>query len=281
MIGGLVAVALGWWLLSSPQSPLARAFAPSAGALSSFRPPDVHALAVAPEDERTLLFGSHAGMLVSRDGGATWEKVRGVEGDAMGIAIPPAVTVAYAAGHDVFFRSDDGGRTWRSARPALPGTDIHGFAASATDRGHFYAFVVGRGLFKSEDAGATWRAIGSAPGSTMSLACARSGDKDVLYAATMEGVARSRDGGRTWEGVSELARAAHVSAEGETVYAAAGRDFLVSSDGGTTWQRRDFRGGNALLVAVAPSNTKLVYAVTDRLEVWRSSDAGATWERVG
>lgn len=276
-----VAVLAGWWLLATPQSPLARMTTPPSGPLSSFHPPDVHALVVAPDEERTLLFGSHVGMLVSRDGGATWTKVAGAEGDAMGIAVPPGVTTAYAAGHDVFFRSDDGGRTWRSARPALPGTDIHGFAASATDRGHFYAFVVGRGLFKSEDAGTSWKAIGSAPSSTMSLACGRSGGRDVLYAATMEGVARSRDGGKSWERVAELARASHVSAAGETVYAASGAEVLVSADGGITWQRRAFRGGSAVLVATAPSNPSLAYAVTDRLEVWRSADGGATWERVG
>lgn len=38
---------------------------------------------------------------------------------------------------------------------------------------------------------------------------------------------------------------------------------------------------NAGLIAVAPADTDLVYVVTDRREVWRSSDAGTTWAKVG
>ena len=273
-----------WWLFTSRQSPVASVAAPPAGAsavLSAFRPPDLHALVVAPTDDRTVVFGHHQGMLVSHDGGATWARVSGANGDAMGVAIPPGSQTAYAAGHDVFFRSDDGGATWTAMRPSLPGTDIHGFAASATSPGAFYAYVVNNGLFRSDDGGKTWRSSGSAPGSTMSLAVGKQSGRDVLFAATMDGVARSRDGGKTWEPVRELADASHVSAAGDLLGAAAGRRVLVSSDGGETWQVREFPRGGAALIAVSPANTKLVYVVTERLEVWRSSDDGLSWERAG
>lgn len=280
-LGGAALLAIAGWLVASPQSPLASSGAPSGAApLPSFRPPDLHALVVAPSDERTVLFGHHQGMLVSRDGGTTWTRVSGANGDAMGIAMPPGVKTAFAAGHDVFFRSDDGGSTWRSVRPALPGTDIHGFAASATTPGTFYAYVVGSGLFRSEDAGNTWKPAGTAPGSTMSMAVARAGGQDMLFASTMEGVARSRDGGKTWERMPELGGAS-VGATGETLYAAAGNVVFVSRDGGSSWERRAFPRGGAALVASAPTNPRLVYVVTERLEVWRSSDGGASWERVG
>ena len=284
VVGGVGALLVlgAWWMLARPESPLAGGtMAPSGTAvLAAYRPPDLHALVVAPGDERTVIFGHHQGMLVSRDGGATWARIGGANGDAMGIALPPGSKTAYAAGHDVFFRSDDGGATWRSARPALPGTDIHGFAASATTSGTFYAYVVGKGLFASADAGATWKPAGTALGSTMSMTVAKAGSGDALFATTMEGVGRSRDGGKTWERVSELG-GAYVAAAGETVYAAAGSVIFVSQDGGTTWERRVFPRGGAALVACAPGNAKLAYVVTERLEVWRSADGGATWERVG
>lgn len=221
-------------------------------------------------------------MLVSSDAGQSWRPLAGAGGkDAMGVALPPNSKTAYAAGHDVFLRSDDGGKTWSSVRPALPGTDIHGFTASATHPDTFYAFVVGHGLYKSQDAGATWRQLGQVPGSTMSMAMARSGDADVLFAATMDaGVTRSTDGGKSWEPIRELAGAGAVSALGETVYVGARNAVLVSLDAGTTWQRRTFTR-NAALVAPAPSNPNVVYVLTDRLEVWRSVDGGASWERAG
>ena len=184
-----VALAAGWWFfLRTPDV----AVAPSGGApLSAYRPPDVHALQVSPTDERTVVFGSHRGMLVSHDGGASWTTVSGAGGDAMGVALPPGSQTQFAAGHDVFFRSDDGGRTWSSVRPALPGTDIHGFAASAVTPNMFYAYVVGGGLFTSGDASKSWQRAGDASGGTMSMTVAKASGRDAVYANTMEGVERA------------------------------------------------------------------------------------------
>lgn len=274
---GLAAAILaagGWWLFARD--------ATSTGAdgrdIASYRPPDIHALAVHPADASVVLFGSHRGMLISRDSGRTWKPI-GPSGDAMGIAMPPGSKTAYAAGHDVFFRSDDGGQTWSSERPALPGTDIHGFAASSAKADRFYAFVVGQGLFRSEDGGTTWARAGTAPGSTMSIAVASSGDQDVLFASTMEGVQRSRDGGTTWERVPELG-SAYVNASGARAYAAAGARVLVSTDGGMRWEQRAFPNGRAALVAPAVGDPDTVYVLAEGFSVWRSMDGGRTWERM-
>lgn len=271
---------VGAWLLTSDASPLRAGTASTGVSLASYRPPDLHALVVSSSDEQTVTFGHHQGMLISGDGGATWTPLSGSGGkDAMGVALPPNSRTAYAAGHDVFMRSDDGGQSWSSVRPGLPGTDIHGFAASATQPNTFYAYVVGFGLFKSTDGASTWAAVAQAPGSTMSLAAAQSGSGDVLFASTMEGMARSRDGGRSWEPLRDVP-AGSVSAVRETVYVADRGTVMASSDAGLTWQRRSFPR-NAGLIAIAPSNTSVVYIVTDQREVWRSTNAGAAWARVG
>lgn len=268
------------WLLVADASPLRTTAQAGAASLVSYKPPDLHALVVSSTDERTVTFGHHQGMLISHDGGATWKPLVGAGGkDAMGVVLPANSRTAFAAGHDVFIRSDDGGQTWSSVRSGLPGTDIHGFASSATQPNTFYAFVVGSGLFKSTDGAASWAPLAQAPGSTMSLAATKSGTGDVLLASTMEGMARSRDGGRSWEPLRDVPAGA-LSAVGETVYVADRGTVMASADGGVTWQRRDFPR-NAGLIAVAPSNTSVVYIVTDQREVWRSMDSGGAWERVG
>lgn len=280
VLGTVAAVALagvGWLTLRA--TPVTAT--PGSGTtLAAYRPADTHALQVSPVDERTVVFGHHRGMLVSHDGGALWNPASGANGDAMGVALPPGSRTQFAAGHDVFMRSDDGGATWSTVRPSLPGTDIHGFAASAVTPNTFYAYVVGSGLFKSADGGTSWQKTGDASSGTMSMTVAKTGGTDVLYANTMDGVQRSRDGGRTWEPVREVGGAT-LNAVGETVYAAAGTAVLVSSDGGLTWERKAFTRGGATIVAAAPSNPKTVYVLTERLEVWRSANGGASWERVG
>lgn len=278
--GAIVAasiVAVGLIFLRPPSSPAVPAVGTT---LAAYRPADQHALQVSPLDERTVVFGHHHGMLVSHDGGALWTPAAGASGDAMGVSLQLGSRTQFAAGHDVFMRSDDGGVTWSTVRPALPGTDIHGFAASAVTPNAFYAYVVGSGLFKSADGATTWQKAGDASGATMSMTVAKAGGTDVLYANTMDGVQRSRDGGRTWEQVRELGGAT-LNAVGEIVYAAAGGAVLVSSDGGLTWERKVFTRGGATMVAAAPSNPKTVYVLTDKLEVWRSFNGGSSWERAG
>lgn len=273
-LAGAAAVAAVGFLIFTRAGPAGE----DGATLASFRPGDMHSLAVAPTDPRTLLFGSHQGMLLSRDAGAAWRRV--ASGDAMGIALAPNGAATYAAGHDVLLQSDDGGTTWRSVRTSLPGTDLHGFAAGVAPR-NVYAFVAGRGLFKSVDGGSTWTIASSgAPASTMSLAVGRAGGSEVLLASAMDGAQRSRDGGRTWERIAEIGPAM-MSAAGDTIYAAAGNFVFTSADGGTTWSRRTFTGGSAALVGAAPSEPGTVYVVTDRFEIYRSTDGGIRWERAG
>lgn len=274
----LAAVAIAvvvWWVTDAQRN------APQGGvALAAMRPPDIHALSVLPDDERAVVFGSHAGLAISRDGGASWSKVSGASADAMSIAMPTGSRTAIIAGHDVYLRSDDGGATWRSARSGLPGTDIHGFAASAREPSTFYANVVGAGLFRSSDAGGSWTPIPGAPASTYSLTVGRSSAGDVIFAVTAEGLRRSADIGRTWQAVPDVS-ATHVNAVGDFVYAVAGSSVFVSSDAGAAWQRKAFPPGRAALIAPAPSRPETIYVVTDRFEVHRSRDAGGSWERVG
>ena len=275
LVAAVAVAAVGWWATEGQRN-----VAQGGVTLAALRPPDIHALSVLPDDERSLVFGSHAGLAISRDGGASWSKVSGANVDAMSIAMPPGSRTAIIAGHDVYLRSEDGGASWRPVRSGLPGTDIHGFAASTREPNTFYAYVVGSGLFRSGDAGATWTSLPGAPASTHSLTIVRSGANDVIFAVTAEGLRRSADAGRTWQAVPDVS-AAYVSAAGDSVYSAGGANIFVSTDAGASWQRKTVPPGRATLIAPAPSRPETIYVVTDRFEVHRSRDGGGTWERVG
>lgn len=74
--------------------------------------PDFHSLLVDPQDSSHTMFGSHAGIQHSYDGGFTWQMgdLRNV--DVMQLASSPnAPGTVYATGHNVFQVSRDGGQS--------------------------------------------------------------------------------------------------------------------------------------------------------------------------
>lgn len=264
----------------------ARSFRGTGGALATLDTGDFHALLFAADDPDLVFFGHHGGILRSADGGRAWTPLVERRGfDAMGLARGDARRL-YAAGHDVFEVSDDGGRSWQAVAHTLPGTDIHGFAVSPDDPQRLYAFVTGHGLLTSADGGRGWQRLeGQLPGDVMALASA-GGQPETLYAGSgRSGLLRSVDGGRTWSPVTRPPGAGGVyalavdPAAGGTVYAA-GEGFYKTTDGGGTWTKVAFPIDNVVAVAVSPARPARVLAIGVRDQrglVYRSDDGGHTW----
>ncbi|MFC3712930.1 WD40/YVTN/BNR-like repeat-containing protein [Sphingoaurantiacus capsulatus] len=126
-----------------------------------------------------------------------------------------------------------------------------------------------------------------------------------------DGVYRSRDGGETWEHMG-LKESRHVGRilvhpkDSNTVYVAAlgslwgpneERGLYRTKDGGKTWKRllRPSKFTGVVEVAMHPNNPDILYASTFQRErrqwsmigggdeggLWRSTDGGDTWARVG
>jgi len=186
-----------------------------------------------------------------------------MSGDAMSMAIPPTdPSRVYIAGHDVFKRSTDGGRTWQDVQTDLPGTDLHGFAGDPGDAEHIYAMVAGQGLFESRDGGSKWKSlVAQPPGATGPLTVA-AGSPAALYAATSLGVMRSKDGGQSWhpansglpQGQADLRALTSIPGQPQELYAGTTNGLYHTEDGGTTWQQVGLSG--QLLVALAASQSE-------------------------
>lgn len=250
--------------------------------IASLDAPDVHSLLVDPQDPNHLLFGSHAGIQESHDGGFTWEAgaLRGV--DAMSLAASSkAPETLYTAGHDVFQVSRDGGRTWQPITHNLPGTDFHGFAQDPSDPNRLYAFVVGAGTFTSADGGTTWQPLPTQPsGGGGHAVLASSGT--ALYAATEEGLLVSRDQGTTWERLlaqpsGEVIGLAIPASDPQVIYAGTPSGLAKSTDGGVSWTALGPDGVPVLALAVAPTEPQRVLLISDKGAVYRSNDGGTTW----
>lgn len=274
VLGGIVLLVLAFvsWRILSPKSSGANT------PISRLTTRDFHSLAYSLSEPETIYFGHYNGLLVSRDGGHTWQPTTLGNVDAMALALPPAnPQVMYAAGHNVFFKSTDAGVRWQSVNTNLPGLDIHGFAANPANADLVYAHVVGFGLWRSADGGVIWTMISPMPPSTFNLAF---GDTaQTLYAAAGgAGLLKSVDGGVNWSRLANLpgqgAIAVAFDSAHQRLYTTVlgdGAGLFVSTDGGAAWSALGVKG-QLLALAVSPHNPDWLVAVNDGGEVYASQD---------
>jgi photosystem II stability/assembly factor-like uncharacterized protein len=187
---------------------------------------------------------------------------------------------------------------------------------SAAPRGNV---IAGVGMYKSTDAGRTWRHVGLRRAGQISKVRVHPTDHNLVYAAVLgnlfgpseeRGVFRSRDGGGTWEKVfyvNERTGASSLSMDATNprvlyagMWTAIRQPWTITSgskeagvfkstDGGDTWTRlagglpNEVRIGKTA-VAVSPARPDRVWALieadNDRGGLYRSDDAGRSWQRV-
>jgi photosystem II stability/assembly factor-like uncharacterized protein len=242
--------------------------------------PDYHSLLVAPSDPNRLLLGTHSGLYRSVDGGRSWA-FEGLSGqDAMNLA-RPAKSVIWTAGHNVLARSSDGGASWSDVRPkGLPTLDVHGFAVDPKHPRTLYAAVAGQGLYRSTDGGDSFTAISKTVGPAV-MALAVTPDGRILAGDMQRGLLVSRDNGQAWHRTlaERVMGLALNPAEPKRAIATASGIFL-SNDQGESWREVLPLGGGGGPVAWSPSNPNIAYVVSFDRTLYKTTDAGATWQPV-
>ena len=177
----------------------------------------------------------------------------------------------------------------------------------------------GDGAYKSTDGGTTWEHVGLRETQNIARIRIHPDDCDVAWAAAFgkhsadnpeRGVFKTTDGGATWRKVlykSDKAGAVDISVDvtnPDVIYASiweawrrswgmssGGEDsgLWKSTDGGESWTEITGNIGleegpiGKIGVAVSPANPNRVWVLMEHEPdggVWRSDDAGATWERV-
>ncbi|MBT8488150.1 MAG: glycosyl hydrolase [Gemmatimonadetes bacterium] len=177
----------------------------------------------------------------------------------------------------------------------------------------------GDGVYRSRDAGQTWQHVGFDESHAISKIRIHPTNPDVIYVASFgkysapseeRGVFRSTDGGDTWERV--LHRNDETGAvdlvldrnDPDVLYAALweafrkeytassggpGSGMFKSTDGGDSWTEMTRNSGmpqegvvGRIGLAVSSADSDRVYALFEHDEggLFRSDDAGASWERV-
>src|SRR5205809_1696323 len=207
-------------------APLLLALAPAPAHAQAIPPlPDttgfgVHVLAVARAPDKAIWVGSYgAGVFVLRPGASSWEQLRhSSDTSARSISwdfvhafgFGPAGEIWYGTVGNGWGLSTDGGKTWTNWEFKQLGPEWQYVAPNGiVTRGDTVYIGTADGIKLSWDRGATWVEVTDSAGATtaksvwgrirnqyvLALAAGRDG---ALWAAHLRGLARSRDGGRTW-----------------------------------------------------------------------------------
>ncbi|EKP95516.1 F510_1955 family glycosylhydrolase [Thermaerobacter subterraneus] len=118
-----------------------------------------------PTDPATLLAAGENGLLLSTDGGRTWERLR--DGVVTAAAFVPGTdrgTILVYDAAEGLLRSTDGGRTWQPAGSGLrvdPQDPLAALAARPDAPQRIYAITMTGTLWRSTDGGGTWETIGA------------------------------------------------------------------------------------------------------------------------
>src|SRR5213082_2141073 len=183
---------------------------------------------------------------------------------------------------DGIYKSSDGGETWTNA--GLPKSErIAQIVVSPKNSDTVFASVPGalwsdsddRGLYRTTDGGKNWEL--ALKGSNSSTGCSTvvidPKDSNVMFAALWD----FRRKGWTFR------------SGGDGPNAPSGSGLFRSSDGGNTWNEITAENNKGfpkkpfgrIAVAIAPSNSKRVYAVVESTDsaLFVSDDGGSTWDK--
>jgi hypothetical protein len=255
-----------------------------------------HGLAVDVKDSNKLYIATHYGLFVLINEKDLY-RVGKSRDDLMGFSVHPTdPNVFFSSGHPQFGgnlgfqRSDDAGVTWKKISDGVGGpVDFHAMAVSPVNPNLIYGWFQGN-LQRSVDQGASWSIVNREIVAV--YLAADSQDENTLYAATTEGqgVLVSKDKGVSWTSLSPELENGAVSVI--AVHPKDARTLLVfsqklgglgkSEDSGKTWVKisENFGGETVLYIAFDRNNPNVVYAMTHKNKLYKSTDTADTWNNI-
>lgn len=247
---------------------------------------DVHGMALDPEDSNTLYVATHDG-LIRAVGDEDWARVGSSTDDFMGFSIhPDNGSVFWVSGHPSsggnmgVRQSTDGGFTWTSL--ALEGVDFHAMDVSPADPDRLWGQFRGE-IYRSDDGGHGWDIVANSPQRIVNFE-PHPEEADTVYAAGDRGILRSEDAGATWRPWFNQAAfdlAIHPS-DASLMVVSVGSELYRSTEGGQDWEPLGLDVGQQTVgyLALDPADPDTLYAATFQTGIYKTVDAGASWQTV-
>lgn len=253
---------------------------------------DVRALVFDPQDAQRLYFGTLDGQIYSStNGGQSWALLYNFNRPKLfldNIIVDPRDSkVIYVAAHrhkdpGGFFKTTDGGRTWREAQE-LKAEAIHSLEQSPSNPNMLIVGTNNR-VYRSMDSGETWSPVSPFGSTAIESLAIDPRDSNTIYAGTWYLPYKSTDGGQSWRSVkagmiddSDIFAIDIDPRNPNHIIASACSGIYDSKNSGENWRKiqgipSQSRRTRAILQH--PSLSGVVFAGTTE-GFWRSSNGGA------
>jgi len=248
---------------------------------------------VAPDDP-DLAYVMDVRFMRSVNGGQTWTRQSGTHVDHHALAFHPLDPSFIINGNDGGLAiSQNGGATW-SKVPDLPVTQFYEIGLDPTNPTRFFGGTQDNGTLQSNGSD-NWTNILGGDGFYVIVDPT---DPNVVYAESQLGALRKIVNGRARSATSGIPRSEPrnwstpvVMDPNHSQVLYYGTDRIYRTEDGTeTWNRisddltRRLAAfpliGSISTIAVAPTNSNVIYAGTDDGKVWVSDDYGVTWNDI-
>lgn len=262
------------------------------------------------------------GLFRSMDGGVTWTEAQTRMDIATGVALSPnfrsdrrIIATSYSGGG--LYKSEDSGGKWtravtgwtQSQTAPLSFFDVE-FVANRTGRPLAVAIQNFSSIGFSSDLGASWKvlpiaempsvAAGRVYPTVIGVSPAFDIDGEIYLGTRKHGLIQSRDGGKSWQPVSDVPTTALITsvvvspnyaADGTAFAATLNGEVWRTVNGGSNWLRV---GASSIVLqsgtkfnkftwlAISPNFAadRMVLAGTNN-GIFRSNDGGRTWQSMG
>ncbi len=182
------------------------------------------------------------GLIVSRDGGETWDVSAGSglnRKDIRDVAVDPQnADIVYVSTENGVLRTINAGDTWTELPLPTESASAYAIAIDPANPSRILVGIDRDSIYKSEDGGATWQNAGAGmePNSSLSEIIFDPVNIGTVYASDLlSGVYQSKDSGSTWTKIntglhSRAIADIVISANGNHIYAGSHEDGVYRLD---------------------------------------------------
>ena len=266
---------------------------------------DIFSIRVDPKNPQLLFASACSGIYRSENGGELWAKLRGIPGTHRRTHIiaedPRDSSIIFAGTTLGLFKSPDAGHTWLH----LSTEQVNWMVFDPVDPSVIYLATEYAGILKSPDSGQTFASVNQGFANHSLRQITGFGNRlfaSSIYEGRHGGVFESLDGGLDWTLLTNgealpshnLNSLVAAPARHDLLFAASQDDVLKSSDGGKTWVRlviqprivpgrapQHFGRIRIQSLQAVTQLDKLVLFAGTQSGLFRSSDAGKSWEPAG